>query len=64
MGSVPILPVKRTITIGVMLYFDGDGQGHGDGDGTGKRALTHLMLRSSKEHLAIQTRCILTHVNT
>ena len=28
MGSVPILPVKRTITIDTMLYFDGDG--HGD----------------------------------
>ena len=33
LGSVPILPVKRTVTIDVMLYFDGDGQGHGEGDG-------------------------------
>ena len=39
MGSVPILLVKRTVTIGVMLYFDGDGEGHGDGDGTCKQAL-------------------------
>ena len=40
MGSVPFLPVKRTVTIGVMLYFDGDGDGHGDGDGTCKQALS------------------------
>ena len=38
MGSVPILPVKRTVTIGVMLYFDRDGDGtckqsFGDFDG-------------------------------
>ena len=39
MGSVPILPVKWTITIGIMLYFDGDGDRHGDGDGTCKQAL-------------------------
>ena len=38
MGSVPILPVKWTITIGIMLYFDGDGDRHGDGDGTCKQA--------------------------
>ena len=31
MGSVPILPIKQTVTIGIMLYFDGDGHGHGDG---------------------------------
>ena len=30
MGSVPILRVKRTVTTGTMLYFEGDG----DGDGT------------------------------
>ena len=40
MGSIPFLPVKRTVTIGVMLYFDGDGDGHGDGDGTCKQALS------------------------
>ena len=40
MGSVPFLPVKRTVTIGVMLYFDGDGDGHGDGNGTCKQALS------------------------
>ena len=34
MGSVLILSVKRTISIGTMLYFDGDG----DGEGTCKRA--------------------------
>ena len=36
MGTEPILPVKRTITIGVMLHFDRDGHGHGDRDGTCK----------------------------
>ena len=35
MGSVPILPIKRTITKSTMLNFDGDGDGHGDGDGDG-----------------------------
>ena len=25
--SVPILPIKRTVTIGTMLNFDGDGDG-------------------------------------
>ena len=36
MGSVPILSVKRTVSIGTMLYFDGDR----DGDGTCKQAFT------------------------
>ena len=35
MGSVPILPVKWTVTIGTMLNFDGDGHG----DGTCKQTL-------------------------
>ena len=39
--SVPILPVKQTVTIGVMLYFDGDRDGHRDGDGTCKQAFGH-----------------------
>ena len=38
MGSVPILPVKWTITIGIMLYFDGDGDRHGNVDDTCKQA--------------------------
>ena len=38
MGSVPILPVKQTVTIGTMLNFDGDGDGHRDG--TSKQTLT------------------------
>ena len=38
MDSVPILPVKRTATIGTMLKFDGDG------DGTCKQTLTSLLL--------------------
>ena len=37
-GSVPILPIKQTVTIGVMLYYDGDRDGHGDRDGTYKQA--------------------------
>ena len=37
-GSVPILPIKQTVTIGIMLNFDGDGDRHGDGDGTCKQA--------------------------
>ena len=41
MGSVPILPIKQTITIGIMLYFDGDRDGHRDGDGTCKQAFGH-----------------------
>ena len=39
MGSVPNLPVKRSISIHTMLNFDGDGHGHGDGDSTRKRTL-------------------------
>ena len=41
LGSVPILQVKRTVTLGTMINFDGDGDGHGhgDGDGTCKQAL-------------------------
>ena len=35
-----LLPIKRTITIGTLLYFDGDGDGHGGGDGTCKQAFT------------------------
>ena len=37
MGSVPILSVKWSVSIGTMLKFDGDG----DGDGTIKRDLKH-----------------------
>ena len=36
MGSEPNLSVKRSVSIGTMLNFDGDG--HGDGDGTCKQA--------------------------
>ena len=43
MGSVPILPVKWTITIGIMLNFDGDGDRHGDGDGRCKQALIRVL---------------------
>ena len=40
MGTEPILSVKRSISIGTMLNFDGDGDGdgHRDGDGTCKQA--------------------------
>ena len=40
MGSVPILSVKWTVSIGTMLNLDGDGNGHGDGDGTCKQVFT------------------------
>ena len=41
MGSVPILPVKRSVSIGTMLKFDGDGDG--DEDGTCKRTLSDII---------------------
>ena len=40
MGSLPFLPVKRTVTIGTMLKLDGDGDEHEVGDGTSKQTLT------------------------
>ena len=48
-GSVPILSVKRSVSIDTMLNFDGDGDGHRDGDGTCKQALnsTVLLMHSS-----------------
>ena len=42
MGTEPILPIKRSVSIGTMLNFDGDR--HGDGDGTCKQALSHYLL--------------------
>ena len=33
MGSVPVLPVKRSVSIDTMVNFEGDGDGDGDGDG-------------------------------
>ena len=41
MGSVPILPVKRSVSIGTMLKFDGDGDGHG----TCKRTYRSVFVR-------------------
>ena len=38
MGSLPSLPVKRSISIDTMLNFDGDGHGHGHGDNTCKQS--------------------------
>ena len=43
MGSVPNLPIKRSISIGRMVHFDDDGQGDGDGDGTCKQDLKSLL---------------------
>ena len=43
MGSVPNLPIKRSISIGRMVNFDGDGHGDGNGDGTCKQALKSLL---------------------
>ena len=39
MGTEPILSIKRSISIGTMLNFDGDGDGDGEGDGTCKQAI-------------------------
>ena len=39
MGVRPILPVKVSITIDIMLNFDDDFDGHGDGDVTCKQTL-------------------------
>ena len=47
-GSVPILPVKQTVTIGIMLYFDGDGHRDGDGDGTYKQALRRVYTKRKR----------------
>ena len=49
MGSVPILPIKWTITIGTRLNFDSDGDGHGDGDGTCKQTINVHLLRHSMQ---------------
>ena len=38
-GSVPILSIKRSISIDTMINFDGDGDGHEDRDGTCRQAL-------------------------
>ena len=36
MGTEPILPIKRSVSIDTMINFDGDRDGHGNGDGTCK----------------------------
>ena len=43
MGSVPNLPVKRSVSMGTMLNFDGDEHGHGDRDGTCIQAFEDVM---------------------
>ena len=37
-GSLPNLPIKRSVSIRTMLNFDGDGHGHGHGDNTCKQS--------------------------
>ena len=39
-GSVPIVPIKQTVTIGTMINFDGDEDRRGDRDSTCKQAFT------------------------
>ena len=39
MGTEPILSVKWSVSIGIMVNFDGDGDGYGYGDGTCKQTL-------------------------
>ena len=41
MGTDPILPVKRSVSIDTMINFDGDGDRYGDGDGTYKQAFSN-----------------------
>ena len=38
LSSIPILPIKQSVSIDTMINFDGNGDGHGDG--TCKQALT------------------------
>ena len=40
MDSEPNLSVKRSITIGTMVNFDGEFDGHGHGDGTCEQTFT------------------------
>ena len=40
MGTEPILPIKRSISIDTMIYFDGDG----DGSGTCKQAFIDVFV--------------------
>ena len=46
MGSKPNLSSKRSVTIGIMVNFDGDSDGHVDG--TCKRALISLSISVSQ----------------
>ena len=49
MGTEPMLPIKWTVTISTMLYFDGDGHGHGDG--TCKQVITSRLSNTALEEM-------------
>ena len=49
MGTEPVLPIKRSVSIGTMINFEGDGHAHGDGYGTCKKALREEQNKFSKK---------------
>ena len=57
MGSVPILSVKQSVSIGTMINFDSDGDGHGDRDGTCKQALKRTTKFHDKEGQGYNSFC-------
>ena len=48
MSVKPIFPVKVSITIDIMLNFDGDFDGQGAGDGTCKQTFSSMHVYSTK----------------
>ena len=50
MGSTPILPIRRTVTIGIIVKLDGEGDGHSNGVSTCKHTLkgTYSFWKSGK----------------
>ena len=66
LGSEPILSIKRTVSIGAILNFDGDFDGHSDG--TCKQALMPVFCVNStlsfqRIHLGAMSLSLLLSVN-
>ena len=57
MGYVPILSVKRSVSIGTMIDVDGDRDGHGDGDGTCKQPLRPAYVVCEKVIFSVVSVC-------
>ena len=55
MGSVPNLPIERSVSIGTMLNFDGDEHGHSDSDSTCKQAFSALYAKITSVNVIIFT---------